>query len=111
MPTIPHHPDPEVRRLFKAFAEPEQWAEDQPRKALERPAPPPAEKRYLTIQELASYLGVSRWSLYKLVQRRKIPFIPLTFDGGGENGKCIVRFDVQEIDRWLKRKSVIPLSR
>ncbi len=66
-------------------------------------------KRYLSILELAEYIGVSRWSLYKLVQRRRIPFIPIVIDGSPEQGKNLVRFDVQEIDKWMSRRAVKPI--
>lgn len=68
------------------------------------------EKRYLNIQELAEYLGVSRWSLYKLVQRRRIPFIPFTVENSSEPKKNLVRFDLKEIDRWMAKRSVKPIK-
>ncbi len=66
-------------------------------------------KRFLSILELAGYLGVSRWSLYKLVQRRRIPFIPIVIDGSQEQGKSLVRFDVREIDKWMSRRAIRPV--
>jgi len=71
------------------------------------------EKRYLTIAEAASYLCVSRWSLYKLVQRRLVPFIPLTTGAvscGQAAGKAIVRFDIRALDQWMTKKAITPLK-
>lgn len=55
------------------------------------------ENRYLTVEQAAAYLQVSKWSLYKLVERRDIPFIPF--------GR-LLRFDRMAIDRWVEKRSV-----
>jgi len=34
--------------------------------------------RFLNIQEAAEYLRMSRWYLYKMVERRRVPFIPVS---------------------------------
>lgn len=60
--------------------------------------------RYLTIEQAADYLQVSRWSLYKLVQRRRVPFIPVTVD----SEKPILRFDSRALDAWMAKKAVVP---
>lgn len=68
------------------------------------------DKRYLSTNELSDYLGISKWSLYKLVQRRSIPFIPIVIEGSGKGaGKNLVRFDILEIDKWMKKRAVTPL--
>lgn len=69
-----------------------------------------SDKRYLSTNELSDYLGISKWSLYKLVQRRNIPFIPIVIEGRKNNGKSLVRFDTREIDKWMKKRSVNPLA-
>ena len=56
------------------------------------------EKRYFNIHEVAAYLGVSRFTVYRLIDRRKIPFIPLTSKS--------YRFDRLRIDKWMERKEV-----
>ncbi|MFH1724201.1 MAG: helix-turn-helix domain-containing protein [Elusimicrobiota bacterium] len=113
-PEIPYH-DSRIQSKFAGFIVPQEiqdeWDTVQWVSGREKPPPPSPDKRYLTIQELAGYLGVSRWSLYKLVQRRSIPFIPLSIEEAGEGGKNLVRFDVQEIDKWMKRRAITPLRR
>ena len=49
--------------------------------------------KWLTLDELASYLKVSKSALYKMVQEGRIP--------GGKVGRGW-RFDRDEIDRWVK---------
>lgn len=55
-----------------------------------------ATKRFMTVDELAAYLGVSRHTIYWWVAVRKIPHSKL--------GK-LVRFGQDEIDEWLKSNS------
>lgn len=59
------------------------------------------EKRYVGIDDLAQYLGLTKGSLYVWVHQRRIPHFKL--------GK-LVKFDIIEIDRWLKDKKVEELS-
>jgi hypothetical protein len=73
----------------------------------------PAGNRYLTVMEAAAYLRVSRWSLYKLVQRRLIPYISLTTSENScdsPSSKAIVRFDTTALDKWLAKKAINPLK-
>ncbi|MBW2044328.1 MAG: helix-turn-helix domain-containing protein [Deltaproteobacteria bacterium] len=57
------------------------------------------EKRFLSIQELAEYLGVKKNTLYSWVNMRKIPYTKV--------GR-LVRFEKQKIDEWLKKHEVEP---
>jgi predicted DNA-binding transcriptional regulator AlpA len=68
----------------------------------------PGAARYLDVHCAAAYLSVSRWTLYKLVERRRIPFIPIRPAEEGEAKKAIVRFDVQALDRWMAEMTVNP---
>ena len=61
------------------------------------------EKRYLDIKELSGYIGLSRWSIYKLVNQRNLPHIPIT--------KRTFRFDRVEIDKWMKEQNTKPKGR
>jgi excisionase family DNA binding protein len=54
-------------------------------------------RRYLTVSELATYLGRSRRAIYHRVQRRGIPFI--------REGHRVM-FDKLAIDRWMAESSV-----
>lgn len=55
------------------------------------------ERRYMDVDELSRYLGISKWLVYKFVKVREIPFIPF--------GR-LVRFDRIVIDRWAEKRSV-----
>lgn len=65
-------------------------------------------KRYVDTQEAADYLGISRWTLYRLVQRREIPFIPISGDSA-TSIRCLVRFDTIALDLWMKKRAVTPV--
>lgn len=59
----------------------------------------PIMKRFYNTQEVADYIGVSKWTIYDLVTERRIPFIPV---GKGRN----YRFDVTAIDEWMSKKTI-----
>lgn len=67
--------------------------------------------RYLDIQGAAAYLHLSRWTLYKLVQRRRIPFIPIAPSEEGAAKRAIVRFDRVALDAWMRGQMVEPPER
>jgi excisionase family DNA binding protein len=48
--------------------------------------------------ELAEYLGVSKWLIYKYIENRDIPFIPF--------GR-IIRFDRLAVERWAEKRMVL----
>ncbi len=56
-------------------------------------------KRYLNIDEVSAYLGLSKNAIYRLVEARNIPF---TKPGGLD----ALRFDVKAIDKWMEKQSV-----
>jgi len=55
------------------------------------------EKRYLSIEELSKYISAQKGTIYAWTHMRKIPYSKV--------GR-ILRFDKQEIDRWMKKKKV-----
>ena len=55
------------------------------------------EKRYIGPQELSQYLDMKPDTIYSWIWQRKIPH----FKVGGR-----VKFDLLEIDEWLKAKKV-----
>jgi excisionase family DNA binding protein len=57
-------------------------------------APPPSDKRELTVKELAARWGVSTRSIYEWKTTKGLPYIP--------HGRCL-RFDWVEVDAWSKR--------
>jgi len=55
------------------------------------------DKRLLSVAEAVQLLGMSQSFLYKLPESKSIPHLRL--------GRA-VRFDVAQIDAWLRRRSV-----
>jgi excisionase family DNA binding protein len=53
------------------------------------------EKQYLSVDELAAYLGISKYTVYWWTATRRIPHKKL--------GK-LVRFDLDEIKLWIQSK-------
>jgi excisionase family DNA binding protein len=54
-------------------------------------------KRYIGIQELSEYLSIPKGTIYVWVCHRRIPYAKV--------GK-LLRFDLQEIENWLKIRKV-----
>ena len=67
----------------------------------------PQLNRYLTAKAAAEYLGLSVFSIYRLVERRAIPFIPL-YPSGPKRRRASVRFDMEALDLWMKKHTVKP---
>jgi excisionase family DNA binding protein len=59
------------------------------------------DRRFFSIKELAEYLGLTRGTLYVWVCQRRIPYLKI--------GK-LVKFDLREIEVWLKDKKIKELS-
>ena len=55
------------------------------------------EKRFLSVPEVAEYLGFSTSAIRKWVRRGTIPFNKV--NGG-------IRFDIQRLNQWLQQKTV-----
>lgn len=68
----------------------------------------PVSPRFLTCVQAARYLSLSKWSLYRLVAQRKVPFIPLSpsHPERGDINRPTIRFDVKALDRWMESKTV-----
>ena len=54
---------------------------------------------WMTVKNLSDYLQLSEIALYKWVQQGKIPFV--------KAGR-VLRFDRENIDRWLKTRESLP---
>ena len=50
--------------------------------------------RIVDVGTLSEYLGVSKWTIYRWIQRKMIPH--------HKCGEFLLRFDMDEIDRWIK---------
>ncbi len=53
-------------------------------------------KRYLTVQETADYLGLSKHTIYRMIKRLEIPFTTY--------GR-VKRFDRERVDKWVSQRS------
>jgi len=60
------------------------------------------DKRFLDIKELAKYLGISISTLYDWINQRKIPYVKIS---------NLVRFDLNEIDKWIEEKRIKPIDK
>ena len=54
------------------------------------------EKRLITVKDLAIYISSSEGSIYQMIFRREIPGNAIIKIGRA------VRFDIEEIDKWLE---------
>jgi excisionase family DNA binding protein len=54
-------------------------------------------KRYISIQELSEYIGITKGTLYVWVCYKRIPYVKI--------GKR-VKFDLKEIDDWITMQKV-----
>ena len=60
----------------------------------------PTISRLISIQEAATYIGLSPHTLYTMVSQRRIPFVKV--------GR-LVKFDVGLLDAWIKQNTVMPM--
>ena len=69
-------------------------------------------QRYLSPKQAAEYLGLSVFSVYRLVERRAIAFIPLrpSHVTNKPSSRASIRFDVEALDGWMKKQTVKPAA-
>ncbi|HOL95990.1 MAG TPA: helix-turn-helix domain-containing protein [bacterium] len=60
---------------------------------------PKNQRRWMTVKEIAEYLGLTTKAIYNRVHMRRIPYSKL----GGS-----LRFDKEAIDNWLSKNTVLP---
>ena len=56
--------------------------------------------RLLDIEAVASWLGISPHTLYKMVSQRRIPYVKV-----GSR----VKFDPFKLEDWIKQQTVMPM--
>jgi excisionase family DNA binding protein len=61
----------------------------------------PSTKRLLTITEAATYLGLSKLTLYEWVSQRKIEYVKV--------GR-LVKFDQRQLERWIDKHTIKALN-
>lgn len=55
-------------------------------------------KRLLKMDQLCDMLGLTQWSVYRMIHRREIPFVQI--------GVRTYRFDPDAIDQWIKGRAI-----
>jgi excisionase family DNA binding protein len=71
----------------------------------------PVPARYLSAKQAAAYLGLSVFSIYRLVERRAIPFVPVYPSGKAKPAcRASMRFDLQALDAWMQKQAIKPLA-
>lgn len=55
----------------------------------------------LTTKQLGDYLGVSKSSVYRMIERREIPFYKL---------RCGLRFRLSDVEKFLEENLVVPIK-
>lgn len=53
-------------------------------------------RKYLTVQQTADYLGLSKHTIYRMIKRLEIPFTTY--------GR-VKRFDRERVDKWVSARS------
>lgn len=68
--------------------------------------------RYLSPKQAAVYLGLSVFSIYRMIERRAIPFVPLRPSGPVDDApsRPSVRFDIEALDAWMRKQTVKPAT-
>lgn len=57
-------------------------------------------RRLVSIQDAATYTGLSVHTLYTMVSQRRIPFVKV--------GR-LVKFDLAMLDQWIRQQTVLPM--
>lgn len=60
------------------------------------------ENRWLSVDEIAAYLGVKRGTVYKWIERKNMP--------AHKVGR-LWKFKIDEVDRWVRKDEVIAAKR
>jgi excisionase family DNA binding protein len=58
-------------------------------------------RRFLSIEETAEYMGLSKRTLYRMVSQRRVPFTKI--------GR-LVKFDLQQLEKWIGKQMVRPAA-
>jgi len=58
-------------------------------------------KRFLNKQELAIFLGISKFTIDAWVSQRRVPFVKM--------GKRVL-FDIEDIEKWINQNKVAPIN-
>ena len=60
----------------------------------------PVMQRLLSVQDAATYTGLSPHTVYTMVSQRRIPYVKV--------GR-LVKFDQAMLDAWIKQHTVMPM--
>jgi excisionase family DNA binding protein len=57
--------------------------------------------RLFGVTEAAQYINMSAHTVYTMVSQRRIPYVKV--------GR-LTKFDVTELDKWIKKNTVMPMA-
>lgn len=60
------------------------------------------QRRLVTVEDIATYTGLSIHTVYTMVSQRRIPYVKV--------GR-LVKFDLVLLDAWIKQQTVMPVLR
>ena len=55
----------------------------------------------LAIDEVAKFLGISKDTIYKMVNQRRIPYVKF---------RRLLRFELDALDSWIRQHAEMPMS-
>ena len=58
-------------------------------------------KRLLSIAEASVYMGISKRTLHRMIQRHQIPFLRI--------GR-LVKLDINQMEKWISKRSIQPAA-
>lgn len=58
-------------------------------------------KRLLSIAEASVYMGISKRTLHRMIQRHQVPFLRI--------GR-LVKLDIHQLEKWISRQSIQPAA-
>lgn len=61
------------------------------------------DEEYLTAKEVAEFLKLSKWSIYKLMAPGGLPYVELNMKGGQ---KPTIRFPKGEVIAWMAKRTI-----
>jgi len=62
---------------------------------------------YKSVRAAAEYLGVSKWTVYRLIENRTLPHIKISTNAKGNGPTSRVVIDEKDLDRYARRNRVM----
>ncbi len=62
---------------------------------------------YKSVKAAAAYLGLSKWTVYRLVENKILPHVKISTKAGGYGPKSKVVIDEKDLERYARRNRVM----